>query len=509
MLSFYFKVWQIWKVNCAIPGWNMAISLQKMIQSLVDLRKDCVNYVHLARLFRSQLLNVAQLTKSIKDEEEVDGPLGQLQSSDPDKLRRLRERLINPPVNRVVRFVGGDQISFEGDQEFFRDFILLASSPAFNEHLKNSLMNGIEDLSRSEDGDDQAQFAETVIALQVMAKFLGFLNFYPHALVDHLPENIFHDLARLRNNQIEALRLMDHIQEAFNKGKLVLVIPWVVTYLIMADPVSLRLPSFHSVLCYLIHTYRKAELTSANAFFVRTSLSWLFNQAYFPRPLLSKTDDELEVELSLPSRTADQSFRLDQRQIVNSRLIHQCCPFLWSWKQILIEFACSDGKSNGEKVPVGRKITPVSAEENTSPVKALTVKSLNQSLEENFFHNQPSSVKRTVEFVAERLASNIVRDIRHQIIPRVIGKAHTTLKTWNKTDDTHQLDDLCRSLCADVRSETLSAVESATISLDATLTALLPNDLLPPVRKVCVVIASRMTHDKVLDWINLHVTIGK
>ena len=53
----------------------MATALQRMIQSLVDLRRDCVNYAHLARLFRSQLLNVAQL---VNDEEETDGPLGNI-----------------------------------------------------------------------------------------------------------------------------------------------------------------------------------------------------------------------------------------------------------------------------------------------------------------------------------------------------------------------------------------------------------------------------------------------
>ena len=70
-----FKVWQIWKVNSSVPSWSMATALQRMIQSLVDLRRDCVNYAHLARLFRSQLLNVAQL---VNDEEETDGPLGNI-----------------------------------------------------------------------------------------------------------------------------------------------------------------------------------------------------------------------------------------------------------------------------------------------------------------------------------------------------------------------------------------------------------------------------------------------
>ena len=438
---------------------------------------------------------------------------GQLQSSDPDKLRRLRERLINPPESRQLRCVGGEhdiKAAFVGDQEFFRDFILLAASPAFNEHLKNSLVTGIEELSRSEDCDSRAQFAETVIALQVMAKFLAFLNFYPHTSADNLPEHIFHHLSRLRNSQREPIELQCHIEEAFQKGRLVLVVPWVVTYLTLADPVSLCLPGFHPVLSYLVFIHRKAELASANSFFVRILLSWLFDQPNFPRPLLGKSDDELVVESRQRSPSdSDQLLpRLDQSQLVDSNLIHQCCPFLWSWKHLLTEFACTDAKSAGEKAAVSRKITPVSAEESPSPVKVPTVKSLQQSLEENFFHNQPSSVKRTVEFVAERLASNIVRDVRHQIIPRLAVSAQADLKTWTKVDDPPRLETLCRKLCVDVRNEAVSSAASAVTCLDATLAALLPNDLLPPVRKVCIVIASKLTHGKVLDWINLHVTMG-
>lgn len=62
-------------------------------------------------------------------------------------------------------------LKFEGDQEFFRDFIVLANSAAFNEHLKNNLVSGIEELSAtcisSEECDEYGQFAQTLISLQV------------------------------------------------------------------------------------------------------------------------------------------------------------------------------------------------------------------------------------------------------------------------------------------------------------------------------------------------------
>lgn len=482
-----------------------------MVQSLVDMRRDCVNYAHLARLFRSQLLNVAQLVEPVNDEKERDGPLGQLQSSDPDKLRRLKERLVNPPESRATRITVEHDIhsAFEGDQEFFREFILLAESPAFNEHLKNSLVDGIEELSRSEDCDKTVQFAETVIALQVMAKFLAFLNFYPYTSGDHFPEHVFHQLSHLRRGQREPIDLLMYIEEAFHKGRLILIVPWVVTYLTLADPVSFSLPGFQSALCYLVYLYRKAELAPGNSFFVRILLSWLFDQPNFPRPLLVKSNDELLVEFRSHSIAEDTLPKLDQCLLLDSSLIHQCCPFLWSWKHLLTDFACSDAKRSGKKALVSRKITPISAEESPSPVKTPAIKSLQQTLEENFFHNQPSSVKRTVEFVAERLASNIVRDVRHQLIPRLVLNAQATLNSWAKVDNQQRLEALCRDLCVDVRKEAVSLAISATASLDTTLVALLPNDLLPQVKKICVTIASRLTHEKVDDWINLHVTVGK
>ena len=493
----------------------MTMALQRMIQSLVNLKQDVVNYVHLARLFRSQLLNVAQLVEVVQDD---DGPLSQLQSSDPDKLRRLRERLTE---SRARPSSSPGAVHFEGDQAFFRDFIQLAANPAFNEHLKNCLVSGIEQGSRAEDCDEADRFAETVIALKVQAKFIAFLTFHPHMSSDHLPEHVFHQLSRLRSAQQPPIDLFFYTDNAFRLGRLVLTIPWIVTYLSLADPVSLSLPYCHSVLCYVVYIFRRADRfgSPSNAFFVRILLSWLLEQVNLPRSLLTKTDADLMKEIQ-KKRTelysihpvADGSStstggRLDELIVVESSLIYQCCPFVWTWKHLLTNFACSDARSSSDgRSLTSRKITPVSAEEN----KAVTgkgfpgVKSLQLSLEESFFHNQPSSVKRTVDFVAERVASNIVRDIRHQIIPRVSLDAAGDDGCPRANDDS-----FCQRLCESVRLQAAERVSSATASLDATLSALLPNDLLPAVKQVCCAVAARLTNDKVTEWLQLHVTISK
>ncbi len=213
------ELWSLWKLNAGrTADWDAASALQKRVQSLVDLHRDVVNYVHLARLFRCQLLNVARLVDADADDadgsedagEESSGPLGLLQSSDPLKLRRLRERLVAPADDRH-----NAAAVFDGDQEFFRQFILLADSPAFNYHLADCLVGAVDELSATPGADQDsdadadtrplAHLTQTVISLRVLAKFLALITFGPHQTVDHLPEHVFHQLSQLRTHQMPAI----------------------------------------------------------------------------------------------------------------------------------------------------------------------------------------------------------------------------------------------------------------------------------------------------------------
>jgi len=240
-----------------------------------------------------------------------------------------------------------------------------------------------------------------------------------------------------------------------------------------------------------------------------------------PRSLLTKTDTELMTEIQKKrtelysinavdgSSSTSTAGRLDELIVVESTLIYQCCPFLWTWKHLLSDFACSDARSSSDgRSLTSRKITPVSAEENNVVTAKgfAAVKSLQTSLEDNFFHNQPSSVKRTVDFVAERVASNIVRDVRHQIIPRVSLDAQAA----GNDNRPQTIDDsFCKRLCESVRLQAAERVSSSSASLDSTLSVLLPNDLLPAVKQVCCAVAARLTNEKVTEWLQLHVTISK
>lgn len=67
--------------------------------------------------------------------------------------------------------------------------------------------------------------------LQVMAKFLAFLTFFPHSSSDHLPEHIFHDLSQLRRSQKLPIDLYRHVDDAMRKGSYLILIPFTFLHL--------------------------------------------------------------------------------------------------------------------------------------------------------------------------------------------------------------------------------------------------------------------------------------
>lgn len=98
-----------------------------------------------------------------------------------------------------------------------------------------------------------------------------------------------------------------------------------------------------------------------------------------------------------------------------------------------------------------------------------------------------------------------------KIIPKLSSEAQSALKTLPcGENNNHQLriEELSQELCNRVRKVATAKVDSEMELLEGTLTTLLPNDLLLPVRKVCITIAAQEVRVKVTEWIDLHVTVG-
>lgn len=69
--------------------------------------------------------------------------LGSLKHVDPEKLTRLRERLVTPLSSQGPV----PPPSFPGVQEFYKDFITHASNPMFYAHLQDCLVHEIMELN--------------------------------------------------------------------------------------------------------------------------------------------------------------------------------------------------------------------------------------------------------------------------------------------------------------------------------------------------------------------------
>ncbi len=98
-----------------------------------------------------------------------------------------------------------------------------------------------------------------------------------------------------------------------------------------------------------------------------------------------------------------------------------------------------------------------------------------------------------------------------KIIPSLSSEAQAALKTWplgEKNNHELRIEEVSQQLCNRVRQDATSKVASEMALLEGTLTTLLPNDLLLPVRKVCITIAAQEIRVKVTEWIDLHVTVG-
>nr|XP_027218443.1 codanin-1-like [Penaeus vannamei] len=142
-------------------------------------------------------------------------------------------------------------------------------------------------------------------------------------------------------------------------------------------------------------------------------------------------------------------------------------------------------------------------------------------LEDNFFHNNPSSVRKTTEFVIERVSSNVIKKIRTKIIPEQREAALEKLKaiideqmknspqTVERTRDIvqKQVMDLSQELAQHIRAQCTQVThQECQGEVLSSLTFLMPPDMTPQALDVCRKIVSRSCQEKVLAWVQSHLT---
>ncbi|KAK6181105.1 hypothetical protein SNE40_009036 [Patella caerulea] len=522
----FYELIREWEEKRLSNGWSVSDMLGDRIRYLINVKTDLANHLHFGRLFLSQLISMCKGDGTIRTDDDDDNIalLAHLKKTNPEKFKRLQERFIQPFS------VGGPcpPSSFPGNQEFFREFILCASSPVFNQHLSNIFTAKIKKLNNTEfcqkasaenqeaEGINQDQhqlFASCLLTLRLLGKFLGFVTFLPYQATDSLPDSIQSNYIELRNNQPHPLDVLELIHLALATRRLTLTIPWIIEYLSMMDKTAPLLHYYQLVLFKLqyIHKLSWEKVGGSNYEFgymlLVAMLGWLFESPVMPQGIFLM---ELSNDITQFKTAEATLIPLDNLELVNRELLYTVCPYIGEMRTLLVEFAV--GASSR---PTIRKITPVAADDLPEPDTSTNIQT---QLEENFFHNHPSSLKRTVEFVSERTASNFIKHFRATDLLVSIEESRSRLNKLlisSGTSPTTELKDksqiefkkLAQTVCEEIRKKVSDSKREYCLNrVKAALQLLLPDEQTPAVVTMAANISCRMTEERIKHWMNNHIT---
>ncbi|RXG61400.1 Codanin-1 [Armadillidium vulgare] len=324
----FYEVLRLWEDGHLTPGWSFEQCLGNKVKQIFCLHTGLTNLTHLARLFQSQLLTMCKGNQQLRacNGAEDMSFLWQLKKQHPEKYRKLFDRLITPS-----QFGGPVPVpSFPGSQEFFKNFIIIASNHGFNTHLRNVLVMKITELnemncqiSELEDKDHGDQIQDEVSSgiqsLCLLAKFLGFLEFLPYQTNDSLPDIVLSNQLRLRNKVMPPILLLEILKYGVESGCLIVVVPWMVELLSMVDAVALHTRYYLTLMFELILIYKMCYLfkiaddqniscskcknlrnfrriSYGNSLFMKLRLGWLFSLPNVPEGLFFVQEEEADVD---------------------------------------------------------------------------------------------------------------------------------------------------------------------------------------------------------------------
>ncbi|KAL4239001.1 Codanin-1 C-terminus [Mactra antiquata] len=524
----FYELIREWEASRMNSNYNMAEMFGERVRALVNIKTELANLIHFSRLFQSQLIAMCKGDGSIctnNDDENI-ALLSELKQTNPEKFKRLQERFIKP------QSYGGPcpNPTFPGIQEFFRDFIVIACNPLLNQHLCDTFSAKVLELndttfSSSDDDDvtvangdneEKDMFGTVLLSVRLVGKFLGFVTFLPYQSPDRIPDSMESTYINIRNQHQPSLDMLECLQNAVTQGCLTLTVPWVVEYLSMMDSLAPRLEHYQTVLYLILYIHRyiwcqlEDEMNYGNLLVI-VVISWLFENPVIPDGVffMEIPDEVIEkIQDKFPTLGA-----LDNRSFVDQSLFYKCCPYIGELRTLLVDFAVG----SSSKVTNVRKITPVSAD---IPVqKSLTERQLQLQMEENFFHNHPASMKRVVDFVADRTASNFIKKFRSSLLHDSIveGKDKVLKQLSMMTDGspTNKLKDRVIQVTNKVSQELYVRVKSSVMVevpqycgkkiLDL-VTLMLPDDQSMTVVKMASKISERIAEEKIINWLNKHVT---
>ncbi|CAL1575633.1 unnamed protein product [Knipowitschia caucasica] len=525
----FYEILREWEDFHNEPGWSFEAALGNRIRGMMNQMNSAGNHSHFSRLFLKQLIQMCKGPRgnsSPGDTPDAD-LLGKLGADSLGRLKRLEERLIQPQT------VSGPcpPPSFPGNQEFFRDFLQTASCCQLNQHLQDSLCqqllqldevsilspqvsSGVEGEEEEEDGDmdqqdEKQRFRSVLLLSRLLAKFLGFIAFLPYQMPDKPSRDLQETSIALRSKSVPALDVCALLKNSIRRRRTILTVPWLVEFLSMLDYVGPLLLCFRTVLGTLLLLYRRmllgkgGEVCDLNKLLLVSVLGWLFQIPAIPEDIFFTNDFTGVAHLENGSPGA---VGLDCIPLVDHTLLYTCCPFLGEFRKLLAAFVSgSTAKSGG----IIRKITPTSAEPRNTASANRSQQKLQLDLEQAFFHNQPPSLRRTVEFVAERVGSNAVKHMKATLVMELVEKGEKMLKDRLKSPNS-SASKLNDSICAQLCEAGLEALDRATRFCSEKspepIRMLLPEETSPAVFATAESITKRLATEKACSWLAANIT---
>uniref|UniRef100_A0A8C2Z5A7 Codanin 1 n=1 Tax=Cyclopterus lumpus TaxID=8103 RepID=A0A8C2Z5A7_CYCLU len=487
----FYEVLREWEDFHKDQGWNFDAALGGRIRGMMSQLTAAGNHSHFARLFLKQLVQMCKgprVNGSPGDTPDAD-LLGMLGADSLGRLKRLEERLIQPQG-----VVGPcPPPSFPGHQEFFRDFLQTASCCQLTQHLQDSLCQqllqldevsilsppaSIAEVQEEGDGDMEQQdekqrFTSVLLLARLLAKFLGFISFLPYQTSERPSREIQDTALALRSKSVPVLDVCAVLGNSMKRRRTVLTVPWLVEFLSMMDFVGPLLLCYRTALGKLLLLRmllgRCGEMCYLNKLLMVSVLGWLF---------------QVRLDLWIT--------------------ILRVCEF----RKLLAAFVSGSAAKSGGII---RKITPTSAELKDPATANRSQQKLQVDLEQAFFHNQPPSLRRTVEFVAERVGSNAVKHMKATLVSELVERGEKMLRDGLKSPNSNpsKLND---SICAQLCVAGLEALAKATRyefcseKSPEAVRILLPDETSPAVLTTSENITKRLATEKACSWLSANIT---
>ncbi|CAH2056194.1 unnamed protein product, partial [Iphiclides podalirius] len=393
-------------------------SFKARIKTLISSGPTAANHAHLAALFTAHML--AECLSSNGQE---------------SKLSKLHRRLTCPNAPESHRLP-----HFTDKEMFYKEFITYAENECFRVHLRDALASDIVALdsasiaTESSNGSDiSREFLQLSKKLCLLSKFLGYLTSLPYSQVPTdfvskaaaalgstrvqkemtfaVPkEKVLESNIALRNYSQPCIDLRGILASSEECGRLCITVPWLVHYLSMLDYATLRLRYYQHLLRMLFGVYSTrlklsplSLLKRNTVIYLKSSLGWLFDLPHFPREFLRD---------AAPSCPVVGDSTVDYHELLDEASLLELCPFLRDVNALLL--TCRPPQERREAGSF-RHITPVSLGGSEERVRNKE-RELQARLEEEFLKTQPSSTRRVLELVMERVTSGAVKELAAQML---------------------------------------------------------------------------------------------